>query len=155
MKREYPDAPLAGVGAVVINDGGVLLVRRVNEPLKGEWSLPGGLLELGETLRQGVVREVLEETCLTIQPLFIVETFDRIVRDDDGRVRYHYVLVDWVCRVVSGTLCCADDAADARWVPRREVNEQGEYRLAPFTVAVIEKAFQMTAETAIQEQIHL
>ena len=155
MKREYPDAPMAGVGAVVIDHGQVLLVRRGNEPMKGEWSLPGGLLELGETLRQGVVREVLEETCLTIQPLFIVETFDRIVHDENGRVRYHYVLVDWVCRVVSGTLCCADDAADARWVHRTELTSQSEYKLAPFTVAVIEKAFQMAAETAIQEQIHL
>ena len=105
MRREYPEAPIVGVGAVVIDGAKVLLVRRGQEPLKGEWSLPGGALELGETLQQGVVREVLEETGLEVVPAGIVEVFDRITRDEaTGRIRYHYVLVDFVCRVAGGTL---------------------------------------------------
>src|SRR5277367_7191930 len=92
VRREYPEAPIVGVGAVVIDGTKVLLVRRGQEPLKGEWSLPGGALELGETLQQGVVREVLEETGLIVVPGGIIEIFDRIVRDESGAVRFHYVL---------------------------------------------------------------
>jgi 8-oxo-dGTP diphosphatase len=142
VRREYPEAPIVGVGAVVIEGAKVLLVRRGHEPLKGEWSLPGGALELGETLPQGVVREVLEETGLEVVPAGIVEVFDRITRDEaTGRIRYHYVLVDFVCRVAGGTLLGASDAEEARWVERDELHAQGEYRVAPFTVQVIEKAF--------------
>jgi ADP-ribose pyrophosphatase YjhB (NUDIX family) len=132
------------VGAVVIDGAKVLLVRRGHEPLKGEWSLPGGALELGETLQQGVVREVLEETGLIVVPAGIVEVFDRIVRDEEtGQVQYHYVLVDFVCRVAGGTVCGGSDAEEARWVAREELQAQNEYRLAPFTVEVIEKAFRL------------
>lgn len=142
MRREYPDAPIIGVGAVVIDEGKVLLVRRGQEPLKGEWSLPGGALELGETLEQGVVREVLEETGLTVVPAGIVEVLDRITQDDlSGQVRYHYVLVDFLCRVAGGTMRGGSDAEEARWVDRQELQEQ--YRLAPLTVQVIEKAFRL------------
>jgi 8-oxo-dGTP diphosphatase len=142
VRRKYPEAPIVGVGAVVIDGAKVLLVRRGHEPLKGEWSLPGGALELGETLQQGVVREVLEETGLEVVPDGIVEVFDRIVQDDgSGRVRYHYVLVDFVCHVTRGTPLGGSDAREARWVARDELREPGEYRLAPFTVKVIEKAF--------------
>jgi 8-oxo-dGTP diphosphatase len=142
LRREYPDAPIIGVGAVVIDDGKVLLVRRGQEPLKGEWSLPGGALELGETLREGVVREVLEETGLTVVPVAIVEVLDRITLGEaTGRVRYHYVLVDFLCEVAGGTVRGGSDAEEARWVPREELHEQGCYRLAPVTVRVIEKAF--------------
>src|SRR6201996_9040981 len=96
VRREYPEAPIVGVGAVVIDGTKVLLVRRANEPLKGEWSLPGGALEVGETLQQGIVREVLEETGITVAPAGAVEILDRIVRDEEsGRVRYHYVLIDF------------------------------------------------------------
>ena len=144
MRREYPEAPIIGVGAVVIDGGKVLLVRRGHEPLKGEWSLPGGALELGETLQQGVVREVLEETGLTVVPAGIVEVLDRITQDEvSGRIRYHYVLVDFLCRVTGGTLRGGSDAEEARWVAREELHEQGEYRLAPLTVRVIEKAFRL------------
>ena len=110
MRREYPEAPIVGVGAVVIDGTKVLLVRRGNEPLKGQWSLPGGAVELGETLQQGVVREVLEETGLVVVPAGIVEVLDRITQDEvlqdgaSGRVRYHFVLVDFVCRVTGGAL---------------------------------------------------
>ncbi len=144
MRREYPEAPIVGVGAVVIDGGKVLLVRRGHEPLKGEWSLPGGALELGETLHQGVVREVLEETGLTVVPAGIVEVLDRITQDEvSGRTRYHYVLVDFLCRVTGGTLRGGSDAEEARWVAHEEVHEQGEYRLAPLTVQVIKKAFRL------------
>ncbi len=144
MRREYPEAPIVGVGAVVIDGAKVLLVRRGHEPLKGEWSLPGGALELGETLQQGVVREVLEETGLVVVPAAIVEVFDRITRDEEtGRVQYHYVLVDFVCRVAGGTLGGASDAEEARWVERQELQGHDGYRVAPFTVQVIEKAFRL------------
>ena len=145
MRREYPDSPIVGVGAIILHEGRVLLIQRGQEPLKGEWSLPGGALELGETLQQGIRREVFEETGLEVEPLTIVEVFDRIVRDDKGEVRYHYVLVDFLCRVTGGSLCCASDAADARWISREELNSHSVYRVAPFTAAVIEKAFSLKA----------
>lgn len=139
MRREYPEAPIVGVGAVVIDGTKVLLVRRGNEPLKGEWSLPGGALEVGETLQQGVVREVLEETGLTVTPAGVVEILDRIVRDEEsGRVRYHYVLIDFVCRVIGGSPLVGSDADEVQWVDRGVLDE---YRVAPVTVRVIEKAF--------------
>lgn len=141
MRREYPEAPIVGVGAVIIHENKVLLIQRGQEPLKGEWSLPGGALELGETLEQGVRREVLEETGLDVEPVQLVEVLDRIVRDDAGAVRFHYVLADFLCRVNGGTLSCATDAVAARWVAHEELNSHGIYRIAPFTVAVIEKAF--------------
>lgn len=142
MRREYPEAPIVGVGAIIIHDNQVLLIQRGQEPLKGEWSLPGGALELGETLEQGIRREVLEETGLEIEPVKIVEVFDRIVRDEAGAVRFHYVLVDFACRITGGVLCCASDAAAAEWLRREELNSRSKYRVAPFTAAVIEKAFQ-------------
>ena len=142
MRREYPEAPILGVGVVVIDDGRVLLVRRGQEPLKGQWSLPGGVLELGETLQQGIVREVLEETGLTVVPECIVEVLDRITRDEtSGQIRYHYVLVDFLCRVAGGVLCFASDADDGRWVPRSDLDEPGEYGLAAVTLRVVQKAF--------------
>ena len=146
MRREYPEAPIVGVGAVVIDGTKVLLVRRGNEPLKGEWSLPGGAVELGETLQQGVVREVLEETGLVVAPAGIVEVLDRITQDEvlqdgaSGRVRYHFVLVDFVCRVTGGALREGSDADEVRWVAREEL---GEYHLAPITMRVIEKALEL------------
>ena len=147
MRREYPEAPIVGVGAVVIDGTKVLLVRRGQEPLKGEWSLPGGALELGETLQQGVVREVLEETGLMVAPGGIIEILDRIILDRitqdeaSARVRYHYVLIDFVCHVTGGALGSATDAEEVRWVERDQL--QNGFRLAPVTVAVIEKAFRL------------
>jgi 8-oxo-dGTP diphosphatase len=139
VRREYPEAPIVGVGAVVIDGTKVLLVRRGNEPLKGEWSLPGGALEVGETLQQGVVREVFEETGVTVAPAGVIEILDRIVKDEEsGRVRYHYVLIDFACRVTGGTPRVGSDADEVLWVDRAALEE---YRLAPITVRVIEKAF--------------
>ncbi len=141
MQREFPDAPLVGVGAVVVEQGRVLLVRRGTEPLRGEWSLPGGLLELGEPLTAGVVREVREETGLTVEPVELIELLDRIHRQGD-RVRYHYVIADYLCRVAGGTLQAASDADAVRWVERAEWNSHSALRLDPVTARVIEIGWQ-------------
>ncbi len=116
----------------------VLLVERGRPPLEGYWSLPGGVLEAGETLAEGVCREVREETGLAVRPLTLVEVFERIIRDGKGRPEYHYVLVDFLCEVTGGRLCAADDACRARWVARRLLPK---YRITEGTVPVIEKAF--------------
>lgn len=150
MKREFPAAPIVGVGAVIVDGDAVLLVRRGQEPLKGEWSLPGGVLELGETLEQGVCREVLEETGLQVEAVSVVEVLDRIVTQPslaegsdqaaEDKIRFHYVLIDYLCRVVSGELSASSDADDARWVSREIV---GEYKVTSVMEAVIRKAFAM------------
>src|SRR5271168_3187554 len=102
MKRSYPDHPIIGVGAVIIDEGRVLLVRRATEPLKGEWSVPGGMLELGEKLRDGVRREVWEETGLVVEPGEVLDVFDSIFTDTEGRTQCHYVLIDYLCQPISG-----------------------------------------------------
>jgi ADP-ribose pyrophosphatase YjhB (NUDIX family) len=150
MQREFPETPLVGVGAVVVDEGRVLLVRRGTEPLKGEWSLPGGVLELGESLLSGVVREVLEETGLTVEPLELVELLDRIHRVDD-RVRYHYVIADYLCRVSGGDLKAASDATAVRWVERAEWNSHSALRLDPVTTRVIELGWQRAQALGLHE----
>ena len=164
MKREYPDVPIAGVGAVIVRDGRdgqkqVLLIRRAQEPYKGEWSPPGGAVELGETLQHAVCREVLEETGLVVETIDIIQAFDGITRDKEGRVRYHYVLIDFLCRPVGGAGAgqdpeyrdCADQAADqelvgatdaleARWAGADDLDG-----LTPFSVEVIRKAIRMAS----------
>ena len=147
MQREYPEAPLDRVGAVIVHEGRVLLVQRGHEPLKGRWSIPGGLIEIGEMLHEAVVREVREETGLEIEPVELVELLDRIHREGD-RVRYHYVIADYLCRVVGGTLKAADDADAVRWVERAEWNSHSALKLEPITVRVIEGAWQRARELA-------
>lgn len=137
MAREFPEAPLAGVGAVVVESGRVLLVRRGHEPLKGRWSLPGGLVELGEGLEEAVRREVQEETGLLVEPVELVEVVDRIHRED-GRVRYHYVIADYLCRVTGGEVKAASDADEARWVERSEWSSRDILALDPVTMRVME-----------------
>jgi ADP-ribose pyrophosphatase YjhB (NUDIX family) len=141
MQREFPEAPLVGVGAVVVHEGRVLLVRRGHEPLKGRWSLPGGLLELGESLTAGAAREVLEETGLVVEPVELVELLDRIHRQQE-RVRYHFVIADYLCRVTGGTLKAGSDADAVRWVERAEWNSHSALNLDPITVRVMEQGWQ-------------
>jgi 8-oxo-dGTP diphosphatase len=120
MKREYPDAPLVGVGAIIAEAGRVVLVKRGHAPLLGEWSIPGGVLEVGETVQAAAVREAREETGLTVEPAELLGVFDRVVRDEQGRVKYHYVLIDFLCRRVAGDLCAAGDADECRWFTDEE-----------------------------------
>jgi 8-oxo-dGTP diphosphatase len=138
MNREYPDRPFIGVGALIIEDGRVLLVKRGHAPRAGEWSIPGGVLELGETVRECVVREALEETGLTVEALELLGVFDRIVRDLDERTLYHYVLIDFFCRPIVGEARSGGDADEVRWFTRNEVSN---LPLAEDTAEVIRMAF--------------
>lgn len=153
MQREFPASPLVGVGAVIVDAAcdspRVLLVRRGREPLKGHWSLPGGLVELGEGLLDAVVREAWEETGLTVEPLELVELLDRIHREDvrgSERVQYHYVIADYLCRVTDsptgGNLQAASDADEVRWVDRSEWTTESSLQLDPITVRVMEAGWQ-------------
>lgn len=138
MNREYPDRPLIGVGGVVVHRNRVLLIRRGGEPLKGEWSIPGGMLELGETLEAAARRELKEETGLDVEPLEVLKVFDRILREG-ARVRYHYVIVDYVCRLKGGRLAPASDVLEARWVRRQDLPQ---YHLTEKATSVVLQAFQ-------------
>lgn len=135
--REFPAQPVVGVGAAVLEGDRVLLVRRGHPPLKGEWSLPGGTVELGETLEAAVAREVLEETGIEVSVGPVVEVFDRVDRALDGRIEYHFVIVDYACTVRGGFIAHGSDAEDARWVPVRELPAYG---LTAKATAVIGKA---------------
>ena len=137
MKREYPERPLVGVGAVIVEAGRVILVRRAAEPMAGEWSIPGGLLELGETMRAGAVREAREETGLQVEAGEVLEVLDRIVPDANGKPRFHYVLIDFLCRRIAGELRAGGDAAEARWVRESELEGLG---VAEPAVQVIHRA---------------
>jgi ADP-ribose pyrophosphatase YjhB (NUDIX family) len=138
MQREHPKQPLVGVGALIIENGRAVLIKRGKAPLLGEWSIPGGMLELGETLRQGAEREALEETGLVVRATELLGVFDRVVPDGDGGVVYHYVLIDFLCEKVSGELQAGADAADARWFTPEET---GHLPLAGDTAGVIQAAF--------------
>jgi 8-oxo-dGTP diphosphatase len=139
LKREYPDHPLVGVGAIIIENRRVVLVRRGQQPLKGEWSVPGGMLELGETVREAAVREAQEETGLTVHPEELLGVFDRVIRGEKGRVRYHYVLIDFLCRRISGDVLASGDADEARWFTREEA---AKLALAEDTAEVIRRGFE-------------
>ena len=137
MKREYPERPLVGVGAVIVEGDRVVLVRRSAEPMAGEWSIPGGLLEVGETMRAGAVREAREETGLQVEAGEVLEVLDRIVPDAQGKARFHYVLIDFLCRRVTGELRAGSDAREARWARESDLEALG---VAEPTVRVIQKA---------------
>jgi ADP-ribose pyrophosphatase YjhB (NUDIX family) len=142
MRRKYPKHPLVGVGALIFTRSGrrgpILLVERGGEPLKGYWSLPGGLVETGELLEDALRREILEETGLRVAPVSRFDIFERIMRGKQGRVEYHYLLVDYICKVVGGELRAGDDVSRAVWVRRAELDQ---YQITEGTREVIERAF--------------
>src|ERR1700689_2560035 len=138
MQREFPETPLVGIGAIIIEDSRVVLVKRAHPPLQAEWSIPGGVLEVGELLREAAIREAREETGLTVEPGELLGVYDRILRDADKRVQYHYVLIDFLCRRVAGDLAAASDAAEVGWFTREEL---AGMKLAEDTVDVIGKGF--------------
>ncbi len=145
--REYPERPIPGVGAVVLRrtEGRreVLLVRRGTEPMRGSWTLPGGVIEVGETLQDACVREIWEETGLGVEAVAEVETFEMIERDPEGRVRYHYVIVDMLCRAVEGRLRAKSDVSDAAWADVERVLECGDFALTIHACRVIRRAVMM------------
>jgi 8-oxo-dGTP diphosphatase len=147
--REYPERPLVGVGGVVIDKGRALLIRRASEPLRGEWSIPGGMLELGETLEQGVARELLEETGLQVRVLELIEVFERIVYAPKGesrhggdrqRPRFHYVIADYLCERVSGEHAAASDVTDVAFAREEELDR---FSLTETALRILHKAFDM------------
>jgi 8-oxo-dGTP diphosphatase len=138
MKREFPEIPLVGVGAIIIEDSRVLLVKRAHPPLQAQWSIPGGVLEIGEMVREAAVREAREETGLVVEPEDLLGVYDRILRDIEERVQYHYVLIDFLCRRIGGELLAASDAAEVRWFKRGELPA---LNLAEDTIDVIRKGF--------------
>lgn len=135
--RRYPVRPVPGVGAIVVEGGKVLLVERGKEPQKGFWSLPGGAVETGELLEDALRRELREETGLEVDILHLVEVFERIMPDEQGRTEYHYILLDYVCRPIGGTLRAADDAGRAQWFSPDEI---ADLKITRGTPGVIEKA---------------
>lgn len=141
--REYPERPIVGVGGVAISKGRVLLVRRGNPPLDGEWSIPGGTLEVGETLPEAVKRELTEETGLVVRVRGVIEVLERIFLDPEGRAKYHYVILDYLCEVTGGNARAGSDATDLAWADESEL---GKYELNAAVTRVIQKAFQMTRE---------
>jgi len=138
MKREYPEHPLVGVGAVIVDGGRVLLARRGRAPLLGRWSIPGGLVELGETLRAATEREALEETGLVVEAGKVLEVLDRIVPGENGRPQYHYVLIDFLCRVTGGEPRAGGDATEIAWATEADLPR---YNLERVAIEVIQKAF--------------
>ena len=144
MKREFPEVPLVGVGAVIVETDRagkdrVVLVTRGHPPIQGQWSIPGGVLEVGELVREAAIREAREETGLTVEPGELLGVFDRVLRHADGRVQYHYVLVDFLCRPVGGELLAASDAVEVRWFACEELPA---LNLAEDTFEVIQKGFE-------------
>ena len=147
MTREYPDRPVVGVGGVVIEDGRTLLIRRGSQPLRGQWSIPGGTLELGESLQQGVARELLEETGLQVRVLDLIEVFDRVFRDDQGDnsgasspPKYHFVIADYLCEKISGEARAGSDVTDVVYATEHELEK---YQLTETATRILKKAFAM------------
>jgi len=146
--REYPERPIVGVGGVVVEEGRALLIRRGNEPLKGQWSIPGGTLELGETMMEGTARELKEETGLEVKVLEIIEVFERInfadetwtTQEERRRPRFHFVIVDYLCERVSGSPLAGGDVTDVAWAGE---NDLERFALTPTATRVLRKAFSM------------
>lgn len=145
--RRYPDRPLLGVGAVVFHDGKVLLIERGKEPLKGWWTVPGGLVETGERLEAAVRRETLEETGLRVKPVDVAALFQRIMPDAEGRTEFHYVIVDFLCELEGGTVRAASDVAAAGWFTREESRQ---LKMAPGTPGVLDSALAIMERRSAQ-----
>jgi 8-oxo-dGTP diphosphatase len=141
--REYPQWPVVGVGGVVIADGRALLIRRGHAPLEGQWSIPGGTLEVGETIGEGISRELLEETEIEVRVLDLIEVFERIFRDKDGKVQYHFVILDYLCEMAGGRARAGGDVVDAAWAGEAEL---GRFELTETATRVVKKAFTMARE---------
>ena len=141
--REYPDRPIVGVGGVIVEEGKVLLIRRKYEPLKGHWSLPGGMVEIGETLEGALRRELLEETGLAVDVGPVIEVFDRITRDEDRRIRYHFVLIDYLCWRAGGAVRAASDVDAAIWA---DPDNLAEYSLTDKAMSVIRRGMTIARE---------
>jgi mutator protein MutT len=142
--RRYPERPLVGVGAVIVDRGQVLLVQRGHDPHKGEWSLPGGAVEVGESLTAAVAREIREETGLDVEVGPLVELVERVLVDAEQRVEYHFVVADYLCHVCGGHLAASSDAADLRWVSAADFDA---YQLTDQVRAVIAKALELVDRT--------
>ena len=138
MNREFPEHPLVGVGSIIIEGDRVVLVKRAHPPIQGQWSIPGGVLEVGEMVREAAVREAREETGLMVDTGDLLGVYDRILRDPGNRVHYHYVLIDFLCRPTGGELVAASDAAEVRWFTRDQL---AALHLAEDTLDVIRKGF--------------
>jgi ADP-ribose pyrophosphatase YjhB (NUDIX family) len=138
MNREFPELPLVGVGSIIIENDRVLLVKRAHPPIQGQWSIPGGVLDVGELIREAAIREAREETGLIVEPGELLGVYDRILRNPEKRVQYHYVLIDFLCRRIGGELLAASDAAEVRWFTREELSA---LTLAEDTQDVIQKGF--------------
>ncbi len=121
MKRLYPDQPIVGIGVVIVHQGKIALIKRGNEPARGKWTIPGGLVELGEPTENAVIREAKEETCLDVENPQLLDVVEQVEHDAEGKVKYHYVIVDYIVHVKGGEIAAASDAAELRWVPFDEV----------------------------------
>jgi len=141
--RQYPERPIVGVGAVIVDEGRVVLIKRKYEPLKGHWSLPGGMVEIGETLESALSREMLEETGLRVDVGPVIEVFDRIMHDEQKRVRYHFVLIDYLCWPAGGTLTPGSDADAAIWVDPVAL---AQYDLTEKATSVIQRGLTLARE---------
>ena len=140
VRREYPERPMVGVGGVVIRDERALLIRRGSAPLEGEWSIPGGMLEIGETILDGVQRELLEETAIEVKVLDLIEVFERLTRDEAGKLKYHFVILDYLCEAVRGEARAGSDVTDVAWARAEELDA---YSLTTTATRVFQKAFEM------------
>jgi 8-oxo-dGTP diphosphatase len=145
--REYPERPVVGIGGVIIDQGRTLLIRRGSEPLLGEWSIPGGMLEIGESLKQGVARELLEETGIEVRVLELIEVFDRIYMEDEstgagakGRPRFHFVIADYLCERLSGEPRAGSDVTDVAFAREEELLR---FQLTETATRILKKAFAM------------
>ena len=144
MKRDYPERPIIAVAAVIVENDRFVLVKRATPPHKGEWTIPGGMLECGESLREAVIREAHEETSLIVKPIALIEVFERIIRNETGQIQFHYVIMDYLCQVIDGAVQAGEDAADARWFTEAELNG---LQVTEGILQVLKKAL-LTSQTA-------